>query len=194
MSFFNLREADVKRTLAILLSCFSLSTFAAGNTFSLKSAEFQHTKTIPQTYSFNGFGCTGENLSPSLQWENPPAGTKSFALMVHDPDAPTGGGGWWHWAVVNLPADVRSLPVGAGKANDETLPVGAVQLNSDYGSKGWGGPCPPVGDKPHRYHFTLYALKVEKLDLPEGATPALAGYMINANSLGKAILTGRFGR
>lgn len=184
----------MKRALAIVLSSISLSAFAGDHAFSLKSAEFQHTKAIPLKYAFNGFGCTGENVSPSLQWDNPPAGTKSFALMVHDPDAPTGGSGWWHWVVVNLPAEVRSLPIGAGKPNDELLPIGAMQLNSDYGSKGWGGPCPPVGDKPHRYNFTLYALKVDKLDLPEGATPALAGYMINANTLAKATLTGRFGR
>jgi Raf kinase inhibitor-like YbhB/YbcL family protein len=143
---------------------------------------------------FNGFGCTGGNISPALEWKNAPKGTKSFALLVHDPDAPTGGSGWWHWVVINLPADTTKLAGGAGKADGSALPAGTAQINTDFGGPGWGGPCPPVGDKPHHYHFTLHALKVEKLELPPGATAALAGYMVNANSLGKAKLTGLYGR
>jgi hypothetical protein len=96
--------------------------------------------------------------------------------------------------VTNIPAGTSSLAKGAGKADGSGLPAGAMQINTNFGAPGWGGPCPPPGDKPHRYHFTLHALKVEKLELPAGATAALAGYMINANSLGKATLTGKFGR
>lgn len=162
--------------------------------FTLSSAEIAPGAKIANAQVFNGFGCTGGNVSPALAWKNPPKGSKSFALLVHDPDAPTGGSGWWHWVVVNLPADATQLRAGAGKADGSALPAGAAQINTDFGAPGWGGPCPPVGDKPHRYNFTLHALKVEKLDLPPGATAALAGYMINANSLGKASLTGRYGR
>lgn len=183
----------MKRTLlALALSLVTLSAQAAG--FRLSSPDFRHNTTIPLQHVFNGFGCAGTNISPALRWKNPPKGTKSFALLVHDPDAPTGGSGWWHWVVINLPADVRELPADAGRTDGSGLPTGAVQIGTDFGSPGWGGPCPPPGDTPHRYRFTLHALKVEKLELPPSATAALAGYMINANSLGAARLTGLYGR
>lgn len=174
------------------LTAFALSSQAAD--FTLSSPQISPNQRIGQEQVFNGFGCTGGNISPALAWKNAPKGTKSFALLVHDPDAPTGGSGWWHWVVINLPADSSSLPLGAGQADGTKLPAGAKQITTDFGAPGWGGPCPPVGDRPHRYHFTLHALKVEKLELPPNATAALAGYMINANSLGQAKLTGRFGR
>jgi len=181
------------RTLTTLaLAGLAASAQAAG--FTLSSPDIRHNATIREAQVFNGFGCTGGNVSPALAWKNPPRGTKSFALLVHDPDAPTGGSGWWHWVVVNIPASVGELAAGAGKADGSALPAGAVQVNTDFGGPGWGGPCPPVGDTPHRYHFTLHALKVDKLDLPAGATAALAGYLVNASSLGKASLTGLYGR
>lgn len=181
-----------RHLLALLLAGSAASVQAAG--FTLKSPDLRHNTTIREAQVFNGFGCSGGNVSPALRWTNPPKGTKSFALQVHDPDAPTGGSGWWHWVVINLPADLRELPADAGRADGSGLPAGAQQIATDFGAPGWGGPCPPVGDTPHRYHFTLHALKVEKLELPPGATAALAGYMINANSLGKARLTGLYGR
>ena len=183
----------MKRTCLVL--AFATSAFAANAAgFTLSSPDIKPNATIKDTHVFNGFGCTGGNVSPALEWKNAPKGSKSFALQVHDPDAPTGGSGWWHWVVINLPADTAKLAGGAGKADGSALPAGAAQISTDFGGPGWGGPCPPVGDKPHRYHFTLHALKVEKLDLPQGATAALAGYMSNANSLGKARLTGTYGR
>ncbi|MCK6407067.1 MAG: YbhB/YbcL family Raf kinase inhibitor-like protein [Rhodocyclaceae bacterium] len=178
-------------TSAILLSTGFAVEAAA---FTLHSPDIRHNATIKEAQVFNGFGCTGGNVSPALVWKNPPQGTKSFALLVHDPDAPTGGSGWWHWVVINIPANTRELPPDAGKADGHLLSPGAQQITTDFGAPGWGGPCPPVGDTPHRYHFTLHALKVEKLELPQGATAALAGFMINANSLGKAKLTGLYGR
>jgi Raf kinase inhibitor-like YbhB/YbcL family protein len=114
--------------------------------------------------------------------------------MVHDPDAPTGGSGWWHWVVTDIPATVDALPTGAGASDGSKAIPGTRQISTDFGQPGWGGPCPPVGDKPHRYVFTLYALDVPKLDLPAGATAALVGYMANSHSLGKASLTGLYGR
>ena len=139
---------------------------------------------------FNSFGCDGENISPQLQWKGAPKGTKSFAVTVYDPDAPTGSG-WWHWVVVNIPANIHRLSSGAsGKA----MPKGALEIVNDYGTIGFGGACPPRGDKPHRYIFTLYALDVEKLDLKRDTNDPVAGYMINAHTLGKASLISYYGR
>jgi len=161
--------------------------------FKLGSPDIKPNGPIAMQQVFNGFGCSGGNVSPALRWSGAPAGTKSFALMVHDPDAPTGGAGWWHWVVVNIPADAAELKKDAGSADGSGLPFGCSQVNTDFGGPGWGGPCPPVGDKPHRYNFTLYALKVDRLDV-SGATASLAGYMVNGNAIGKARLTGKFGR
>jgi hypothetical protein len=167
------------------------SAMAGG--FTLTSPDIDTRKGIANKYVFNGFGCAGENISPAVVWMDPPAGTRSFALTVYDPDAPTGSG-WWHWVMINIPADMHGLPQGAGDPAAGKAPKGVLQVRTDFGKPGWGGPCPPQGDKPHRYIFTLHALKVEKLDLPEDATAALAGFMINANRIGKASFTGRYGR
>lgn len=161
--------------------------------FALTSPDFRANGTIRMEQVFNGFGCQGENISPALAWSRAPDDAKSFALLVHDPDAPTGGAGWWHWLVVNIPASATGLAKDAGKADGSNLPSGAVQVTTDFGSPGWGGPCPPVGDKPHRYVFTLYALKVENLDVG-GGSASLAGYMVNGNAIAKATLIGKFGR
>ena len=165
----------------------------------LTSPDIAAGSTIANTYVLNGFGCKGQNVSPALVWSNPPAGTKSFAVQVYDPDAPTGSG-FWHWTVYNIPASVTSLKQGAGNS-PAGLPAGANGGHSDFFDTGatgvngnWGGPCPPVGDKPHRYIFTVYALKTEKLDLPADATAALVGFMIHANQLGKASFQARYGR
>lgn len=168
----------------------------AGKThaFRLQSADIAPNRPIALKHAFNGFGCTGDNISPALSWTKAPAGTKSFAVMVHDPDAPTGGAGFWHWVLLNIPASINHLVQGAGSGKGDLLPVGATQIATDFGFAGWGGPCPPVADKAHRYHFTVYALKVEKLELPSTATASLAGFMVNANALGKATLTGLYQR
>ncbi|MBP9805951.1 MAG: YbhB/YbcL family Raf kinase inhibitor-like protein [Candidatus Accumulibacter sp.] len=181
-----------KTFLALCLASSGSSVQAAG--FTLESPEIRPNGTIRNEQVFDGFGCTGGNISPALEWKNAPKETRSFAVLVHDPDAPTGGSGWWHWVVINLPAETTRLALGAGKADGSGLPAGATQISTDFGGPGWGGPCPPVGDRPHRYHFTVHALKVDQLELPPGATAALAGFMINANSLGKATLTGKYGR
>jgi Raf kinase inhibitor-like YbhB/YbcL family protein len=110
-------------------------------------------------------------------------------LTAYDPDAPTGSG-FWHWVVFNIPASVNKLD---GGVKADALPAGTVQARSDYGSIGFGGACPPPG-KPHRYIFTVYALKVDKLDLDANATPAVVGFMTNANAIGKATLTAKYGR
>lgn len=175
------------KTIATTLTLTLFAATAAAAPFTLKSSDFKDGGAIPDKHVFNSFGCTGGNVAPALEWANPPAGTKSFALMVHDPDAPTGSG-WWHWVVYNIPADAKSIPEGG------PLPTGAAQGNTDFGTPGWGGPCPPVGSGNHHYNFTLFALKVDKLDLPANATAALVGFNVNANTLGKAKLTGLYAR
>jgi Raf kinase inhibitor-like YbhB/YbcL family protein len=177
-----------------LAAVLALVCNASADQFKLSSPDLKPDGLIAEEQVYLGFGCTGKNISPSLNWSGAPRGTKSFALLVHDPDAPTGGAGWWHWLVTDIPADVVELPKGAGKADGSALPKGARQINTDFGGPGWGGPCPPLGDKPHRYDFTLHALKVGKLDLRPGATAALAGSTVKANSIGQATLTGRYGR
>jgi len=165
---------------------------AAGN-FTLTSKDIAPGGKIAEAQVFNGFGCKGGNVSPELSWSNAPAGTKSFALLMHDPDAPTGSG-WWHWLVYNIPASTASLPAGAGDAHKGTLPAGAVQARTDFGTPGYGGPCPPPG-KPHHYHFFLYPLKVDKLDVPAEATAAFVSFNVRAQSIGKpAELVGLYGR
>ena len=160
--------------------------------FTLTSTDFTEGDTLANTQVFNEFGCKGSNVSPALAWSGAPAGTQSFALLMHDPDAPTGSG-WWHWVVYNVPAGTSSLPAGAGDPKKGLMPKGAVQGRTDYGSVGYGGPCPPPG-KPHHYNFTLYSLKVPKLEVPEGASPALIGFNVRAQALGEAHLTGMYGR
>jgi Raf kinase inhibitor-like YbhB/YbcL family protein len=160
--------------------------------FTLTSTDFTEGDTLANTQVFNEFGCKGGNVSPALAWSGAPAGTQSFALLMHDPDAPTGSG-WWHWVVYNIPAATGSLPAGAGDAKKGLMPKGAVQGRTDYGSVGYGGPCPPPG-KPHHYNFRLYALKVPKLEVPEGASAALIAFNVRAQALGEAQLTGMYGR
>ena len=160
---------------------------------SLASTDLSREAKIGNRHVFNGFGCSGQNVSPALAWKNAPAGTKSFAITAYDPDAPTGSG-WWHWVVYDVPGTVTALPSGAGSTTPSALPAGAVQGNTDFGTKGYGGPCPPPGDRPHRYIFTVHALKVAKLDVPANATAAMVGFSINANRLASATLTARYGR
>lgn len=161
--------------------------------FTLASADLPTGAPIGNRFVFNGFGCSGENVSPALAWRNAPAGTRSFAVTVYDPDAPTGSG-WWHWVVYDIPASVTALPAGAGSTAPAGMPAGAVQGTTDFGTKGYGGPCPPPGDRPHRYVFTVHALKVEKLELPASATAAMVGFNLTANRLGSATFTARYGR
>ena len=186
------------RTLAIATAATAALTVASLNAnaqaFELTSADVSAAAPIAAKHVFSGFGCTGGNQSPALSWKNAPAGTKSFAVMLHDQDAPTGGAGFWHWVVVNLPASATSLPAGAGAADGKALPAGASQINTDFGAPGYGGPCPPQGRDAHRYTFTVYALKVDKLDLPANATASLTGFMVNGNALGKASFAARYSR
>ena len=135
-----------------------------------------------------GFGCAGGNLSPQLSWSGAPEGTGSFALTCFDPDAPTGSG-FWHWVVVNIPANVTSLALGAGSPGG-SMPAGALQTRTDFGAPGYGGPCPPEGDHPHRYLFTLHAVGLDGLSVEADTSAAVVGFMLNFNTLAKASLMG----
>lgn len=168
-------------------------TAAQAGGFTLASPGIKPGSMLTEAQVFKGFGCEGKNISPALKWSGAPSGTKSFAVTVYDPDAPTGSG-WWHWVVFNIPASASELAEGAGAADGKGLPAGTVQGRTDFGAPGFGGACPPKGDKPHRYIFTVHALKTDKIEVPADASAALVGFMINANRLGKASFEARYGR
>lgn len=155
----------------------------------LTSHDLKDGDKMPQRQVFNGMGYSGENLSPHLAWDGAPEGTKSFAITVYDPDAPTGSG-WWHWGVANIPADVRELATGVGSGQG-SLPAGAVQTRTDFGKAGYGGAAPPQGES-HRYQFTVHALDLEQIEVDENTSGAMLGFYIHHHSLGKASLTVTF--
>lgn len=160
---------------------------------SLTSPDIKPGARIADEQVANGFGCTGSNISPALSWSGAPKGTKSFALSIYDPDAPTGSG-FWHWVMFDIPADTTSLAKNAGDPKAGLAPAGAVQGHNDSGSQGYFGPCPPKGDKPHHYHIQLFAVDVDKLDADENASPAVVGFNLHFHTLAKATLTGLWSR
>jgi phosphatidylethanolamine-binding protein (PEBP) family uncharacterized protein len=160
--------------LGLLLAALVNGPALAGE-FAVTSPSLSDGATIGNKHVFAGFGCTGDNRSPALSWTGAPVEAKSFAVTVYDPDAPTGSG-WWHWVVFNIPAGT------------------SVQSVTDFGQPGFGGPCPPAGDKPHRYIFTVHALKLEKLPLETGASGAMVGFFLGQNTIAKASVTGLYGR
>ena len=160
--------------------------------FTVTSTNISPGGKIADAQVYNSFGCKGGNVSPELTWSSAPVGTKSFAILMHDPDAPTGSG-WWHWVVYNIPANVGSLPAGAGDPKKSLLPSGALEGRTDFGDPGYGGPCPPPG-KPHRYYVRVYALKVEKLEVPADATAAFVAFSVRMHTLATAELMGTYGR
>ena len=172
----------------IVFMMLMLSITYAGN-FTLSSDDLGGQLSLKQ--EFNGFGCVGENISPALKWSDAPAGTQSFAVTMYDPDAPTGSG-WWHWIVFNIPKTASTLSSNASALG--TLPKGSVESVTNYGVGGFGGACPPKGDKAHRYIITVFALDIEKLDLAKDANPALVGYNLNAHAIEKSSIMSYYGR
>ena len=155
--------------------------------FELLSEDVQEGHPMAKTFEYSGWGASGDNLSPHLSWSNAPRGTKSFAITMYDPDAPTGSG-FWHWIAINIPADVTKLPRGA-----KLQELGAIEFHNDYGDIGFGGACPPEGHGMHRYQFTVWALPESTMDL-EGASAAVVGFNLNSSALGKAVLTATYTR
>ncbi|MBD0305090.1 MAG: YbhB/YbcL family Raf kinase inhibitor-like protein [Nitrospiraceae bacterium] len=182
----------VRWCLSVIFALAASPSLAAD--FRLTSPDLKEQGKIANKHVYSGFGCSGGNTSPELHWENAPKETKSFAVTVYDPDAPTGSG-WWHWVIFNIPATVHTLPANAGKPDGEAAALeGSIQSVTDFGQPGYGGPCPPAGDKPHRYIFTVYALKVDQLPLKKDASGAMVGFNLNQNALAKASLTALYGR
>ena len=174
--------------LAISLSTPGMGEKPDSDIMTLMSNQVTNGKTFQSQQIYNQWGCTGKNTSPELKWINIPKGTKSFAVTMYDPDAPTGSG-WWHWVVINIPGNVKSLPLNAGTEGGKNLPKGASMLRNDFGFKGYGGACPPPNSTPHNYHITVYALDIPDLDINSGASPAMAGFYILQHTLAKAVLT-----
>jgi len=184
-----------------------------GADFILTSPDLNEGGAIKAEQVLNGAGCTGENISPALRWSGVPAGAKSFALTMYDPGGPAG---WWHWAksvalsvydpdaltrkgwlhwvIVNISANVTSLPKDAGNVRAGLAPAGSIQGRTSFGALGWGGPCPPQGDKPHHYVFTLFALDLDKLPVDENTASTSIGRDLHRHTVGKATLTGTYGR
>jgi Raf kinase inhibitor-like YbhB/YbcL family protein len=150
--------------------------------FKVTSADFKDGKLQNAQYA-GAMGCTGGNLSPEVSWSGAPKGTKSFVLTMYDKDAPTGSG-FWHWVVIDVPADATSIAAGAGNAAN-ALPTGAHMSENDMREPSYLGACPPPGET-HEYRITIKALKVDKLEVPANASPALIGFMSNMNKLGEA--------
>ena len=150
--------------------------------FALTSPAFAEGQAIAAVYT-----CEGRDVSPPLAWTDPPAGTKSFALISDDPDAP--GKTWVHWVLYNLPPSVRALPEAVPP--DRELADGTRQGMTDFGRIGYGGPCPPSGT--HRYLFKLYALDV-LLTLPPGATKPQLEEAMEGHLLAEAHLMGTYRR
>lgn len=163
----------------------------AASRLALRSPDFTPGGAIALDHVYGESGCRGGNTSPALSWTDAPASTRSFAVLMYDPDAP--GGGWWHWAVFDIPAAVRSLSAGAGDPAGHRLPPGAIQARNDFGSLGYAGPCPPPGP-PHHYWLMLYALRVARLGLDAGANAAQVAARVRANALAEAQIVGLYGR
>jgi len=161
------------------------------NAFKLNVVGIPENGTIPEKFIFNDWGCTGENKSPGLNWSGAPEGTKSFAITMYDPDAPTGSG-FWHWVIFNIPASIDSLSEDV--ANSGGVPTPAIEGRTDWGGPGYGGPVPPPGDDPHCYSFTIHALGIEELPLDNQASAAMVGFMIHQNKLGSTDFTAFYGR
>lgn len=176
------------RATAIVAFC---AAFAAGcaqaadaDPFRLWSPGLADGAALPISAVYAGFGCNGGNTPPPLRWSGVPAPAKSLALTVYDPDAPTGSG-WWHWVATDIPVTIDRLPA-TGAA--------LTQHRNDYSTRSYGGPCPPIGDKPHRYVFTLYALDVAALEAPADASAALIGFLLHGHTLAKTETTFVYGR
>ncbi|SMQ73794.1 YbhB/YbcL family Raf kinase inhibitor-like protein [Agreia sp. VKM Ac-1783] len=139
-----------------------------------------------------GESAGGGDVSPQLSWSGAPEATKSYVVTVYDPDAPTASG-FWHWAVLNIPADVTSLAAGAGTPGSSALPEGAITLRNDAGVAGFVGATPPPGHGDHEYYFVVHAVDVEKLEVPEDASPALLGFNLFMHAVGRAVISAPYG-
>ena len=154
--------------------------------FTLTSEEVRDGAPMPAAHAL-----AGDNRSPQLSWTGAPKGTQGYVVTCFDPDAPTPSG-FWHWLVVDLPAEKTSLAGGAGQEDGTRLPPGAFHCRNDYGKMGYGGAAPPKSDRPHRYYFVVHALDVAKLGVNESTSPAAVSFTMLGHTLARAILTPTF--
>ena len=187
--------ACVQSLIACLLAVVCAS-FAAAEppTFTLRSPDFGPDRPIPESHTFNAYGCTGANRSPKLEWQGAPKNTQSFAITMFDLDEHGSPSGWWHWVVYDLPATTSGLPENAGALNSRTLPAGAVQGRTDMSQDAYHGPCPAKAEPAHRYQITIYALSVAQLPVPSETSGAMVSWTAHDYTLAKAELTARYGR
>jgi Raf kinase inhibitor-like YbhB/YbcL family protein len=153
--------------------------------FTVTSSDVADGEVLPMPHVSGVMGAGGDDRSPQLSWSGFPEGTKSFVVTVFDPDAPTGSG-FWHWVLVDIPADVTELPAGAGSG--EGLPPGAFHVRNDAGLKEYTGPFPPPGHGPHRYAIAVHALDVDSLGVDDSASPAVVGFNLWQHTLGRAVI------
>ena len=161
--------------------------------FSLTSADIKDGEQMPMAQVSGIFDAGGQDVSPELTWSGFPEGTRSFAVTVYDPDAPTASG-FWHWAVVDVPGNVSSLPAGAGDDSGTGLPGGAIQLRNDAGLARYVGAGPPPGHGVHHYHVVVHAVDVESLGIGRDSTPAFLGFNLFFHTLGRARIVGTYER
>ncbi len=158
-------------------------------TFTVTSQSFTDGQPWSQPQVSGLMGAGGEDQSPQLSWSGFPEETRSFAVTVYDPDAPTGSG-FWHWAVANLPATVTELPAGVGDGS--SLPGDAITLRNDAGLRRFVGAAPPPGHGHHRYIVAVHALQVEKLDVTEDSSPAYLGFNLFSQAIARALIHGTY--
>ena len=180
------------RCLVVCVFVLGIQAIAEANELRLSSPTLHEGGLVAKEHVLNASGCGGQNISPGLRWTGAPPATKSFGVTMFDSDAP-GGRGFWHWVVFNLGPASRELPAGAGAASGQGLPKGSSQTRNDYGSAGYGGPCPPPGST-HRYVMTVYALDVGKLASTASDAPAKVAAEVEKHALAKGSINVRYGR